>query len=849
MKRTFADISSADTTSDAEHQESDEDEDGAIQPYDAVLQERLPESPVYSTTFRELKNHIKNFVDLLLRPIQETEYRNAVIGGLKEKVEKRSKGGSPENVCIALIGQMAAGKSSVINSLLSIGIIARQGDGSKSCTWVTQEFCYKFPTQTMSHAAQVHFFNQAERHGIIKALLADYHNASTTDQDARGEAIDTEQKSADFATMKTTVDAFCALFAEHRAFGTTEEARKTLGTATGPDDKALLSRLYMWADTLVHNALKGRASVFEEASTPQSLLFQLGKFCYTVGKSDGAPQASLWPFISHIKFGLDNRLLQHGISLLDVPGLSDTNRIRVSNAMRHLQRCTHGMVVAEVSRSEDEGFIRTSFVKGFHERGSGRTMGIFTYADEIDENTEVDLTAREQEHIARIEDNMLEIDEEKIKVSRLVKASKKAQKWQYMAQKAELEGSYRRAEAETLEIRSKARSRGVIQALQTYYGELTPDPLPLPAWCVGNKAYKKHQVGYKTTDAHLPTLSVEATNTPAVRKHLYLIPAEGLINETKNLVKVQIPILLSCFQLFVNKTHMARRDEIEAIVLKPQTEVIEAVDELFKAIWKDVKRHVLMPYKDEEYKWTRDAKAIVDGWAIAYDTGTHLAMLKNKGRRKGKGKNAMGISWCYELLEINQAEVEIFHRDLSDAFREYPKQMVSTFEGLVQEMANEIHGDLHLRLLALKPFLDYILNEKQHIERLVDDIVRSLRRGFGGKVGTPRERLEKFEEAITQMGDGVWHKATMGLSNQFKRVLREHTIQLKSTMMAYFANIHKNFNMLCADPNVKDEAEDELREKLKKSVITAEELLEREIKPRMEVCLGKSEQGLFVEQE
>ena len=115
MKRTHHMMQHEDATVDTkntEHAAGEKDEasdDGVILPYDASREETLPESPVYTEDFRKIKIDIKAIADLLLSPIRETTYRDAVIEGLIEEVTQRTRGGFPENVCIALIGEMAAG--------------------------------------------------------------------------------------------------------------------------------------------------------------------------------------------------------------------------------------------------------------------------------------------------------------------------------------------------------------------------------------------------------------------------------------------------------------------------------------------------------------------------------------------------------------------------------------------------------------------------------------------------------------------------------------------------------------------------------------------------------------------
>lgn len=121
MKRTHHDLEKEDAVidlsfggadSDGDNSDDGADGDGIVSPYDAFTQETLPESPVYSQAFRKVKQSIRELIDLLVDPILDGEYRTEVIDGLIEEVRQRTKGayGFPEKTCIALIGEMAAGK-------------------------------------------------------------------------------------------------------------------------------------------------------------------------------------------------------------------------------------------------------------------------------------------------------------------------------------------------------------------------------------------------------------------------------------------------------------------------------------------------------------------------------------------------------------------------------------------------------------------------------------------------------------------------------------------------------------------------------------------------------------------
>lgn len=107
-----------------------------------------------------------------------------------------------------------------------------------------------------------------------------------------------------------------------------------------------------------------------------------------------------------------------------------------------------------------------------------------------------------------------------------------------------------------------------------------------------------------------------------------------------------------------------------------------------------------------------------------------------------------------------------------------------------------------------------------------------------GKAGTPKQRVARFEAEVTKLS-GVWLRAHDGTDKDFKIVLKHHLEALKTSMLEFFEGIHDKFNMLCSGKEVEDEAENELRHKLQKNLVLAQEMLENEIRPHLDACLLK----------
>jgi polynucleotide 5'-kinase involved in rRNA processing len=102
--------------------EHDED---TIAGYD-VSTELPPNCPTYHPSYKIVTEKFAEILELLRGPLDESSYTDPNVEALKSLLRDRSKARFPDEVRIALVGDMASGKSSLINSLLSVGVLARK---------------------------------------------------------------------------------------------------------------------------------------------------------------------------------------------------------------------------------------------------------------------------------------------------------------------------------------------------------------------------------------------------------------------------------------------------------------------------------------------------------------------------------------------------------------------------------------------------------------------------------------------------------------------------------------------------------------------------------------------------
>lgn len=221
------------------------------------------------------------------------------------------------------------------------------------------------------------------------------------------------------------------------------------------------------------------------------------------------------------------------------------------------------------------------------------------------------------------------------------------------------------AVAAQTEHRIMMRSKKVIKCLKRDYDYLTGDSCPLAVFCVSNKAYERYQTGYEPSLR--PKLSLEATQIPALRKHLRLATGQGRFNDAVFHVETALPSLLVSFELWCAKTHMKRKEELEEIVMEPLEAFPPIAQELFQKLEIEIRvsfshsnlvavvdtqqTKILLPMKAREPVWIDKAGALSQKWRKEFKNSTYLSHLRRRGFRKGT-KAKPEVSWNNELIQI-----------------------------------------------------------------------------------------------------------------------------------------------------------------------------------------------------
>lgn len=611
---------------------------------------------------------------------------------------------------------MLSGKSSLINSILSIGVIARkvcsfqalinahsngliQGDPGTSCTWVVQRFMKMFPDQKSPFAAKVYFFSSADIRAILKSHLGRYYRASRKAKAGEDDAESSDGDEDDYNEKITIIETFMPLFCDHEEFESADMAMRFLDRLESEDDETTLELLVSWTEDIQDKCLKGHDCVDIATETSEDLIDRLQPYTFTAEDELSQGQVQPWPLVKTIDFGLDIPLLADGMILVDSPGISDANSTRANNAKENHRNCRYKIHVAKVGRARDDKSLRDAMAKTYRKRGSQNTILVLTHGDDIDDTTDPPGSPAAKQMLRSLQSQIRDLKSRKNKLGVLRKSADDDEETRIDEELDEIKEKLKPLTREQFVLRLKMRNESTKNGVQEKYKQISKDPRPLPIHIVANDDYITHQTGYFAYES--PKLSVEDTGIPALRQKIYSLPAAGQLNKALHLALHQLPSLVNSVEIYCSKTHLTRKSVIEGILKKStramQSKLIEALEKLQA----DARTCVLTPMEKMEDKWIIRARKLCKQWE-KLPSRQHLQLLKKSGRQEGNGKERKDICWNTELLVIHETAMDECFKNLREALLPFYEQLYNQICNVMETAKTEIKG-IHGALRAVKP--------------------------------------------------------------------------------------------------------------------------------------------------
>ncbi|KAL8846664.1 MAG: hypothetical protein Q9221_008271 [Calogaya cf. arnoldii] len=304
-----------------------------------VKDEALPVMPVFDKKFQSCLKSGKAIADSIHANLNTCSLAegDSELGRFRATAGRLRSFESPATRLIGIVGDSAAGKSSLINSLLDIPDLAHKGDHGSAVTSFVTEYHRRSSQHTAPFTLEVEYCNETEIEEQLHELLVSYRELY---QPGLEEALENDPSVYREIEKKSAVAASTlqSIFPDHPEVAPHQLRDQSEGAFERILDelKRLASRI-QWPTDAVNGRWTATATTSSECHEKVAYFMEKG----------------LWPLTNMVRIYLSAQVLKTGVILADLPGYRDINLARVRKAEQYLLRCHEVFIVANINRDID----------------------------------------------------------------------------------------------------------------------------------------------------------------------------------------------------------------------------------------------------------------------------------------------------------------------------------------------------------------------------------------------------------------------------------------------------------------------------------------------------------------
>ncbi|KAL8823400.1 MAG: hypothetical protein Q9191_005893 [Dirinaria sp. TL-2023a] len=695
--------------------------------YDCAT-EQEPSLAAYHPSFRCAEDACHQISSRITDLFQGSDYEDDETRQLLADVKMTGTVAYPALSRVGLIGDSGVGKSSLANSLLHSENLALEGSSGSACTQVITEYRMPWPGQPTPFQGEVEFYEPTARYKMLRSYVNDYYNYVHSSGELEDEASQDLE-----ARYSAASEIFQALFCNRTEFqrqGTfdDEAVQEYIKSAESPNKQAVTQKFFQWTRELLAEYSFEECIASRSANTAEELSGLLEVFLKTVGgDGESSTKPSLWPLVQVIRSDpFHSRPVMSGLTVVDLPGLSDVNHVRKGATQCYMKKCSFIILVANIARAQTDETTNKRLMSKIGALGCKKTL-VCTGADlHISLTKKFDIhqfapkaeASQEYNRMTSVwnkwGNDMRALEKELPKlgatghkyVSDLITALR-----------------LRRKALGTLRTEAVAsmRSKKVISGMRDRYSKAASDRAPLTVICVSNLWYGLHQQGYD--DEEIPC-SVEASGIPNLRRECLALLAASKLNILAHHVNVKLPGVLNSLDSWSNASTIKRREEIRCIVAKPLEEY-EAEIRLFVAELGIKLRGGIMEQITERYdQWVKAGKETLDMILKTYKASAFKEWCMKDGAHATKIEPF--ASWNAQFLKpvVDDLTKEFARHDAT------MDMLVGQCSTGLCELVNKIRNDIKvvrgLSITAMEPFMMSLDPAKHELRNLTKKTLAQL---------------------------------------------------------------------------------------------------------------------------
>ena len=513
-------------------------------------------------------------------------------------------------------------------------------------------------------AAKIIYFDTLAIFALILELVRDYKRFYFEMPDDATE----EDKQRLGLLARTARDTFLSIFCEREEMESPGALTDFFAALQGVPTTDVASKLSEWCQDMLNKKEFDGTDRFEyiEAQDQQELNSQLAPL---ISSNPNPNNTSLWPLVKVVKIGIRGSRVADCSRTVDLPGIDDTNQVRVNASEEMLNTCDEIWIIARIGR-----VITDSEVDKMLSRW-GKIFDVTLICTDIDSDIDPALAA----HLRSKGQSVVEYDNQqaseeklrmllrqseakiakkqqaKLKVHTSTPPAKKAKTANDAALKIQAEQVKAAGIQQELKEAKQAKFEALVDArigfttrrLQEEKAHHLRPGKTLKVFAVSNSHYAAHKLPH-LYEIQGPQLDVSATGVPAVRAHVLKAAAPARLEAMETYVNYEMRLFMGRLAFLANRYAIKDSPDLLDAVMKPQPDISIALDSYDRNCSRLCRTHIVAEIMSQLNNLIQGATTIMhrkEKW--------HFSGLKAFIQNFGKHKTSMipRHSWNDQFLE------------------------------------------------------------------------------------------------------------------------------------------------------------------------------------------------------
>ncbi|KAF2765314.1 hypothetical protein EJ03DRAFT_339162 [Teratosphaeria nubilosa] len=815
-----------------------------VPPYDVNNEKGLSQLAVDQPCFKEAEKLVREICDIVIikaEALKKQGYADDEIATIIKRLKtmRFSNSNYPQSKPVGFLGDTAAGKSTLINSLLSKDNVAAESDEGSSGTSVIQELRVSELDQIDAFKAEVLFHRQRD---IDLSLVKHF------------------QDIYDFPSLRRTI--LTTRSVQNFNFKDKTSAAAFFSQARVRDDAVMIQKLKESINETTKAA--GFPKFQVTANSMAELNKMLARFKGPTKTSSASP--SLWPLVRKIITFVNARILSEGAVLADLPGTSDVNKLRVQATREYLKTCDVVVIAHPIPRIQSQDSVWSNMIECVRSGKQSNIILVCTKIDDFNHNrTREDVSGKEAAYLQGLkyaaENLASEIKDLDGDIADAEADDDNDQTAKLNKKRRSLALERAKAEAKWQEANILMRNQRNESALQQKFREITRSNATLRVHYVSSQVYQEHMRGYDQNKP--PQLSLEATGIPALRQDLFERPAKQKMASLKLLGSKTLPRVLLAIEMQCSKSRLERKQDVEVKVVAPYNAFKKLATSLkteLKRVCEEGLDNIILQY---EVDWKSEAKRHHDSW-VKYNYGRYRAFIRRDGVWKAPGKKEVS-DWTAAINEISAEGFTAAFQDFRLRCDGVKVEFLGQADALLQHLEADLRESPELMGLNLEHFYMFIDKVREHVAEETAEAFRQLkdRVSYISYDATSTQAEGSYFKRTMQVtynncklcqGDGVFKQRQSvmmdkltGPKNVFL-VVKEHALaaveqcidewaaEMSKKVGREFEGVIQDFHRRFADVEEEDETKAAFRKELSGAVEQAIEVVDTKLKEQLDAC-------------